>query len=138
MPFLGMGQSGTFSSGDIRGTLSRGVFRVQRFSLTGNYVQLFMQGTVTTAGLLNLQAIARVGVLGANGPLAAIFGPRLLSAAAIPVSALTAGATLLAGQVIHFHVGGTVRSPVIQIQPLTTLTEEAFRFFLAPAGFAGP
>jgi hypothetical protein len=40
--------------------------------------------------------------------------------------------------VIHFRVGGTVRSPVIQIQPLSTLTEEAFRFFLAPAGFAVP
>ncbi len=137
-PFLGMGQSGTFNSGQLRGILSRGVFRVQRFALTGNYVQLFMEGTVTTAGLLNLNALARTGVLGASGPLAAVFGPRFLTAAAIPASVLSAGAVLLAGQVVRFHVGGTVRHPVIQIQPLSSLTEEAFRFFLAPAGFAGP
>lgn len=137
-PFLGMGQTGTFTSGQLRGTLSRGVFRVQRFALTGNYVQLFMEGTVTTAGLLNLNALARTGVLGASGPLAAVFGPRFAAAAAIPASVLSAGAVLLAGQVVRFHLGGTVRSPVIQIQPLSSLTEEAFRFFLAPVGFAGP
>jgi hypothetical protein len=137
-PFLGLGQTSTFSTGEIRGTLSRGVFRIQRFTLSGSYTQLFLDGTFTTAGLLNLQATARTGVLGANGPLAAIFGPRLQAVGAIPAGVLTSGATLLAGQVIHFHVGGTVRNPVIQIQPLSTLTEEAFRFFLAPAGFAGP
>jgi hypothetical protein len=137
-PFLGGGQTATFTSGDIRGTLSRGVFRVQRFTLVGNYAQLFLEGTLTTAGLLNLQATARVGVLRTCGPLAAVFGPQLQALGAIPAGVLTRGATLLAGQVIHFHIGGTVRNPVIQIQPLSTLTEEAFRFFLAPAGVGVP
>jgi hypothetical protein len=137
-PFLGGGQTATFTSGDVRGTLSRGVFRVQRFTLRGNYTQLFLEGTLTTAGLLNLQATARVGVLGANGPLAAVFGPRLQALGAIPAGVLARGATLLAGQVIHFHIGGTIRNPVIQIQPLSILTEEAFRFFLAPAGVGVP
>jgi hypothetical protein len=137
-PFLGLGQTSTFSTGEVRGTLSRGVFRIQRFTLTGNYVQLFLDGTLTTAGLLNLQATARTGVLGANGPLAAVLGPRLQAIGAIPAGVLARATTLLAGQVIRFRVGGTVRNPVVQIQPLTTLTEEAIRFFLAPAGFAIP
>jgi hypothetical protein len=111
---------------------------VQRFTLSGNYVQLFLEGTITTAGLLNLQATARTGVLGATGPLAAILGPRLQALGAIPAGVLARGTTLLAGQVIHFHIGGTVRHPVIQIQPLSLLTQEAFRFFFAPAGFAIP
>jgi hypothetical protein len=137
-PFLGGGQSSTFSSGELRGTLSRGVFRVQRFSLRGSYVQLFLEGTITTAGLLNLQATARTGALCVNGPVAALLGPQIQALAEIPTGLLVSGATLLSGQVIHFHIGGTVRNPVIQIQPLTTLTEDAFRFFFAPAGFGVP
>jgi hypothetical protein len=136
-PFLG-GQTATFQTGELRGTLSHGVFRIQRFTLSGSYVQLILEGTVTTAGLLNMQATARTGLLGASGPLAAILGPRLQAVGAIPRSVLARATSLLAGQVIRFHVGGTVRNPVIQVQPLSILTEEAVRFFLAPVGLALP
>ena len=43
---------------------------------------------------------------------------------------LAQASTLLSRRVIRLHVGGTVRSPSIQIQPLLLLTEEAVRFFL--------
>src|SRR5262249_2020666 len=57
-PFLRMGSSSSFQSGQIRGRLAGGVFRVERLSLKGGPANLYATGTVTTAGRLGLDVHA--------------------------------------------------------------------------------
>ena len=49
---------------------------------------------------------------------------------AIPRLLLYEATALVANQVVHLHVTGTVRSPVVRLEPILLLTEEAVRFFL--------
>ena len=53
-PFVVPGRPGTpVQRGELRGRLSAGLFRVQRLSLSGDTVDLFADGTLTTAGRLD-------------------------------------------------------------------------------------
>ena len=137
VPFIVPGQSNTtFQRGDLRGRLSNGIFRVQRLSLSGNVVNLFGQGTITTTGRVNLEVIATTQVLGLGTPLLRLLGLRLPLAGPIPVTLLLQATNYLASASIHLRVGGTVRNPVVRVEPLSLLTDEAARFFLFRA--AGP
>jgi uncharacterized protein involved in outer membrane biogenesis len=135
VPFIAPGRSTTtFQSGDLRGRLSNGIFRVQRLSLTGSAVNLFGEGTVTTAGRLNLDVTATTGVIGAGGAGLRLLGLRLPVAGPIPLSLLVEATSYFTNTSVHLIVGGTLRSPAIRIEPLSLLTEEAARFFLLRGG----
>ena len=58
-PFVVPGQSAntTFRSGDLRATLARGIFTVQRLALVGNSARVFIDGTVTLSERLNLNVV---------------------------------------------------------------------------------
>jgi hypothetical protein len=49
---------------------------------------------------------------------------------AVPVSLLLQASDYLSNRLIRLRVTGTVRSPVVTVEPITLLTEEAVRFFL--------
>jgi hypothetical protein len=136
-PFLGQGASAaTFQSGEMEARLARGVVRLQRWTLRGGILQLIVQGTITLAGRLNLEVTARSSAAGLLPP-----GLRLLgvpAAGAMPLSLLTEASFLLAASVVHLRVTGTVRSPNVQFEPVRLLTEDAVRFFLAPARLIAP
>jgi hypothetical protein len=136
-PFLpGLSSSSTFTSGDLRGRLARGVFRIQRMGLQGSLVQLFVEGTVTTQGRLNLDVIANIG-LRLNPSLLGFLGLRIPLTGPIPAGLILQASSLLAPRLIHLRVTGTFRSPSIQVEPLALLTQEAVLFFLGRATSTG-
>jgi translocation and assembly module TamB len=127
----GMSSSATFQSGAVRARLARGIVRVEQLTLVGRLAQLFIEGTVTLDGRLNLEVTARTAQLGVPEPLLAPLGLRLpAEAGPLPLSFLTRASGYLSNRVIHLRVTGTVRSPTVRIEPVSILTEEAVRFFL--------
>jgi translocation and assembly module TamB len=133
-PFLRLSSpASTYNSGDLEARLARGVVRIQRLSLDGRLSQLWVEGTVTLQGRLDLDVTANTGpstlaphlcrFLGLRGPLN---GP-------VPVRLLTQANAFLTKRLLRLRVTGTVRSPVVRVEPLSLLTEEALRFFVTRA-----
>jgi uncharacterized protein involved in outer membrane biogenesis len=138
-PFILPGQSSTtFQSGDLRGRLSNGIFRVQRLRLAGNVVSLFAQGNVTTAGRLNLDVTATTQVVGTGAAGVRLLFLRLPLTGPLPLSLLLDATGYFSSTSIHLLVIGTVRSPTVRVEPLSLLTDEAARFFLLRANGSFP
>jgi hypothetical protein len=115
-PYLAPGQSAAmFQAGDVQARLAGGVIRVQRLRLIGSLVQLMVEGTVNLAGHLNLEVSANTGRLAADLP---------------GLPAIGAATNFLASRLVRLHVGGTVHSPAVTVEPVVGLSEEALRFFL--------
>ncbi len=137
-PYIGMGPSTTFQRGVLKGRLDRGTFRIQQMALTGGTLMLHIDGTVTLGGRLDLNVIAKTGDVGLPTLRLGVIGIGLPIAGPLPVTALREASNLLANRVIYLTVTGTVRNPVIRVQPLRMLTEEAFRFFLNQSNLPVP
>jgi hypothetical protein len=133
--FILPGQStSTFQDGELRGRLSRGVFRVERLTLVGTFLEMFLRGNVTVpSGRLDLDVVARTGLVGVDPVLVAAFRLAALSAGPLPAATVLRLSGYLAPRTVHLRVGGTVRHPVVSVQPLGLLTEEVARFFLLRA-----
>jgi hypothetical protein len=131
-PYLRPGvSSATFQSGQLKGRLAGGIFRVQHLTLVGSFLQLIIEGTVNLAGNLNLDVTAQTGAFCLNPSRAAnAVGARLPLVGAIPRVLLYEASALLANRVVHLRVTGTIRSPSVRVEPILLLTEEAIRFFL--------
>jgi hypothetical protein len=140
IPFIALGQGtgAIFNSGTVRGRLAGGIFRLEEASLQGNVVRLYIDGNITLEGGLNLDVTATTGQLSPNPLLLQRLGLGLPAAGPVPVSFLLEAGNLLSNSVIHLVVTGTVRSPTIRVQPLTTLAAGAVRFFLISAGVPIP
>jgi len=144
-PFLPtMSSALAFQTGSVRAVLSRGVIRIQSLALQGNLVQLFVQGTVTVQGALNLEVIVNIGRLNADSPWLRLLGVRLPASGAAPLALLQQATNFLSARVVSLHVEGTIRNPSVRVQVLPLLTEDAFRFFVgrlapvAPEFMGGP
>ena len=74
-----------FQSGDIRGRLSGGVFRISRLALHSPNAQLFAEGSVTVRGRLDLNVVAHTGTIGPESPGLRLIGLRLPALGPIPV-----------------------------------------------------
>src|SRR5262249_13962570 len=123
-----MPSSSTYTSGDLRGRLWGGVFRIDRMSLAGGVVPLFITGVVTVQGRLDLDVLVHPQRTAASGgPLLRLLGVRIPAEGQIPTNLLTEATSLLAGRLIRLRVTGTIRSPTIQLQPIALLAEEALR-----------
>ncbi len=131
VPFIAPGQSATtFQSGDVRARLSRGTFRIQRLSLMSPAVQLVVEGNVGLNGRLDLNATAQTGDLGLNAPGLRLLARGVPAIGPVPVTLIAQASALLANRVIHLRITGTTQSPVVRIDPIALLTEEAIRVFL--------
>jgi hypothetical protein len=128
-PFLGIGATTTFHKGDLRARLDNGLFRIQRLALEGNNLHVFIDGTVSLEGRLNLGVIAQTVRLGID-PRLQVLGLRIPVTGPVPLVVLQEAATYLSNRVIHLQVTGTIRSPNIRVLPLATLTQEALRFLV--------
>jgi hypothetical protein len=138
-PFLAPSATTRFQQGDLHARLAGGVVRVQRLALVSPLLQVFLDGTVTLQGRLDLDVVANTGSLAFTAAILPQLGlTQLATTGALPTSLLARASTLLSHRVIRLHVGGTVRSPSIRLNPVLLLTEEAVRFFLAPAAVPLP
>ncbi|HWA96961.1 MAG TPA: AsmA-like C-terminal region-containing protein, partial [Pirellulales bacterium] len=129
----GLSTSTQFDQGDLQATLAGGVMRIRRFALAGRSARIFASGNVSLAGRLDLELTAQTGQQGAGGPLATFALNRLPLAATTPAGWIIEANELLSNRVLNLHVGGTVRSPTVQVRPVALLEQEALRFFLGRA-----
>jgi translocation and assembly module TamB len=139
-PFVLPGQSSAavFQSGILRGRLGGGVFRIEQLTFAGNGNQLFVNGTASTQGRLNLEVTASSGNLGVNPAFLRFLGLRIPAVGPVPVALLMEASTYFSNRLVHLRVTGTVRSPIVSIQPLSLLTDEALRFFVNRANLPVP
>jgi hypothetical protein len=138
-PYLRLGMSSsTFQTGRLEARLGRGAFRIQHFSLDGGLLQMLIEGSVTLEGRLDLDVHARTGNATLVPAGLRLLGVRLPIAGPIPASVITEASFLLAQTVVHLRVTGTIRSPVVQVEPLSLLTQEAVRYFLSRAILPNP
>ncbi len=133
-PYLRPGaSSATFQSGELKGRLANCIFTIQRMTMVGDLLQLIIEGTVNTAGNLNLEVTAQTGLFCLNPAKANAMNSRLPLIGAIPRLLLYEASSLFANRVVHLRVTGTIRSPTVRLEPILLMTEEAIRFFLGRA-----
>ncbi len=134
-PFLGLGSTPTtrVREGEAKAVLANNVWRVEKFSLMGSSVDLYADGTVSTSGRLSLAVIARTQQSPDRRALQRIVPIPSLSA----TSTTRLGPTMLANltgflgrYVVYLNVTGTTDSPIVRLETLRTLSEDAARFFL--------
>jgi hypothetical protein len=138
VPFLRSGASSTFQTGHVEARLAHGLVRVQRLTLQGGLLNMIVEGTVTLEGRLNLEVTARTGSVFLAPSALRLLGLRIPAAGVLPASLILEASLLLANSVVHLRVTGSVRNPVVQVEPVRLLTEEAVRYFLSRALFPGP
>jgi hypothetical protein len=139
VPFLRAGASATtFQNGQLKARLSRGLVTLQRFSLESALLQMIIEGTISLRGRLDLDVNTRTGHVTALPAGLRLLGLAIPLAGPIPLSVIAEASFLLARTTVHLRVTGSVRNPVIQVQPLRLLTEEAVRFFLFRAVLPTP
>ena len=120
-----------FDSGQLRGRLSRGVFRIEKLTLASPTTDLYADGTVTLAGRLDLGVIVRTGTIGLNDTALRQIGLSLpLYFGPLPVSLVRDVSTFLSNRTVRLNLTGTVANPQPQLNTAALLTDEAVRFFL--------
>ena len=120
-----------FDSGELRGRLSRGVFRVEKLSLSSSNAELFAEGNVTLSGRLDLGVIVRTGSVGLNDLALRQLGLTLpLTVGPIPIALIRDVSVYLSNRTVRLTIGGTVSTPRPQLNTAALLTDEAVRFFL--------
>ncbi len=122
----------TFQKGDLQARLAQGVIRVQHLSLVSDLVKVVIEGTVTPRqGRLNLEATATTGSLGGlnNGTLL-LLARQVPAVGPVPVGLIAEVSTFVANRAVHLRIGGTLRTPSVQVEPVALLTEEAIRLLL--------
>jgi hypothetical protein len=133
-PFIGLTPSFTFNQGQLNATIARGALQIRQLSLTGNSAQVFAEGRVTFSGRLDLTVYAKTGQLGiVDSTRLGLLARKLPLAGPTPVTLITQASRILSNRVVYLEVTGSVRSPVVRIQPLRTLSTFAMRFFLEQA-----
>jgi hypothetical protein len=118
----------TAQTGRVRARLDRGLIRIQELSLQERKFPVYVSGTATLAGRIDLDVTVRgARRLGAAGLPALPAGP-------LPLGLLTLTSNALAKQLVHIRATGTVRNPVVQVEPPPILSEGAVRLFLGQPG----
>jgi hypothetical protein len=126
----GMGST-TFQKGDLKARLANGVVRVQHLALVSDLVKLVIEGTMTRQGRLNLEATATTGNLGGlNNATLLVLARELPAGGPIPLAVIAQVSSFIANRAVHLRIGGTLRSPSVQVEPVTLLTEEGVRLLL--------
>jgi translocation and assembly module TamB len=120
-----------FDAGELRGRLSRGVFRIQTLTLASPNADLYADGTVTTAGRLDLGVVVRTGTVGLNDALLSQLGLSIpLPIAPLPLQVIRDVSAFLSNRTVRLTVTGTAANPQPQVNTAALLTDEAIRFLL--------
>jgi autotransporter translocation and assembly factor TamB len=135
LPYLRRGGAAQsrFQTGELKGRLAGGIFRIQHATLVGDFLKLLIQGTINLAGNLDLDVTAQTGLYCLNPAQTHALRSRVPIVGAIPRLVLYEISSILSAAVVHLQVTGTVHSPVIRVEPLLLMTEESIRFFLGRA-----
>ena len=136
VPFLGPGSSvsSLIREGEVRASLSNGLFRFQKFSLTGPQLSLFIDGTISLLGRVDLNVVAQAGNFGLDSRLVRLARLALpLTGVGIPVRIAADASRILSNRTVRLEITGTLRNHTTRIKPLALLSDEAIRYFLEQA-----
>src|SRR5262249_10294318 len=134
VPYLVTGSSALeATTGELTGRVSGGVFRISELTLENALTQLILSGTITVAGRLDLDVTAVTSRAGMNPVLLRLLAQGLPPVGPVPVTLVLKASDLFAERMVHLRVGGTVRNPRVQVEPIRLLSEQAVRFFLTRA-----
>jgi hypothetical protein len=137
VPALGSGgqvASAVFEDSDIQLSLARGRVEVERLALASSAIQLLATGYVTLEGRLALDVTANLGQINTQTPLArALRATLLVSAPTVQLALLARANEWLTNRLLFLRIGGTTRSPTVQLRPGATVSREAIQFFLEDA-----
>ncbi len=123
--------SSVFEKGQIRGRLSGGVFRINELSLEGSSAQMWIDGTITTRGRLDLSVLARTSLSGRSNPILLRTLLRQVPAIGpVPVGLILRVLEAASDRVLYLKVTGTAKTPVVRAEALRILSDEAGRFLL--------
>ncbi|HZU38682.1 MAG TPA: hypothetical protein VFA18_22335, partial [Gemmataceae bacterium] len=126
-PYLGGESTASVGNGNIRARLAHNIVRVERLALTVRQLPLYIQGTMTSSGRLDLDVTVNRR-RGGNPLLAGLLGSG--NGQPLPLSLLSQATRLVAGQLVHLRVTGTLANPITQVEPPPILSDNALRFLL--------
>jgi translocation and assembly module TamB len=107
------------------------VFRIERLTLASPNTDLYAEGTVTTAGRLDLGVIVRTGTLGLNDALLQQLGINLpLPIGPFPLQLVRDVSAFLSNRTVRLTITGTTSRPQPQVNTAALFSDEAIRFFL--------
>jgi len=117
--------------GYLVGRMAGGVIYIDALGLAQSNVQVFMEGTATFAGRLNMDVTVSTAQSGPIDDLLSLANSPIMLAAAAPVALVAKANDAIKSRVIYVQVSGTANRPVLRIQPLKQLTQDALRFFIS-------
>jgi hypothetical protein len=106
-------ESQQFSETDIEGQLQRGVLRIDRMTMVASGIHMFIEGTISTRGQLDLDVTADTGELVAVGVAVGLLRPM----------------DLVRRRLIFLHMGGTARRPIVAPDIDQFVKQEVLLFF---------
>jgi translocation and assembly module TamB len=135
VPYLAPGRAAlTFNEGELRARLGGGVLRISTLTLASPLVQMMMDGTVTLQnGRLDLNAVARTSRVPLNTVALRVVARQIPAVGPIPLALIVRVSEIFADRVVYMRISGTLRNPVVRVEPLRLLREEAVRFFIRQA-----
>ncbi len=119
-----------FETGEIKGRLAGGIFRIERLSLANQGAKVFAEGAVSRKGRVDLEVVAVTGQVGPNIRALKLLGLSIPAFGTIPVVVIQEVSDLLSNRSIRLTVTGTVAQPVVRVNTAAFLTESAVRFFI--------
>ena len=119
-----------FDKGELRGRLAKGIFRLERLSLNGSLLNMFVDGTIGLNGKLDLDVLVQTNALNLNSTVLRLFRVKLPPIGPIPLTLALEISRYLSNRVIRFDVTGTIGHPSVQVNAIGILAEEAIRYFL--------
>ncbi|HEY1189939.1 MAG TPA: AsmA-like C-terminal region-containing protein, partial [Gemmata sp.] len=124
-PFLNTtGLTKPFQSGDVRGSLSNGVFRVQRLALANPAAQLFAEGTITLSGRIDMNVVAHTGTIGPDVRGLRLFGLRVPAFGPVPITLIRDVSDFLSNRTVRLSITGQTSNPVVRVNVGALLTEQ--------------
>jgi hypothetical protein len=91
------------------------------------------KGNVTLQGRLDLSVDAQTRPFGPDPLVLRALRVSIPATGPIPVSLLLQATNFFANKTVHLRVSGTVRNPVVQVEPIALIAEDVVRFFLGQA-----
>lgn len=102
-----------FSETEIEGQLHRGVVRIDRMTMVASGIHMFVEGTISTKGRLDLDVTADTGELMAVGVAVGLLRPM----------------DLVRRRLIFLHMAGTARRPIVTPDIDKFVSQEVLLFF---------
>ncbi|HEV3166045.1 MAG TPA: AsmA-like C-terminal region-containing protein, partial [Isosphaeraceae bacterium] len=125
--FLGAARGGVFEDGDIVGTISNGQLMIDELTLEGRAVQLIGSGTVGFDGQLNLVMVVNTTqIISETGQALVSLIPGLRDGRGRGSARM---ASYFSNRLLKFRVGGTLRSPSVNLDPSIVVNDAAVNFF---------